>query len=133
MAKKAKKVAKKTVKAKVAKVAKVAPKKAVALKDKQTKSQIISHIAEDAGIAKQAVKSIFESLDRLVQGHLMTRGSGEFTIPEVGVKVRRVKKKATKARKGRNPFTGEEIMIKAKPARNVLKIRSLKKLKEMVN
>jgi nucleoid DNA-binding protein len=128
MAKKATKPAKKKVS--VAKPA-VAPKKVNAVKDKQTKSQIISHIAEDAGIEKKTVKAVFESLDRLAQAHLMTRGSGELTIPEVGVKLRCVKKKATKARKGRNPFTGEEITIKAKPARNVVRVTALKKLKEL--
>lgn len=128
MAKKAtKKVGKKAV------AVKAAPKKAVAVKDKQTKTQIISHLADDASVEKKSVKALFEALDRLVQGHLMTRGSGEFTIPEIGVKLRRVKKKATKARKGRNPFTGEEITIKAKPARNVVRVTALRKLKEVAD
>ena len=43
-----------------------------------------------------------------------------------------VNKPATKARKGINPFTKEETMFKAKPARNVVKIRPLKGLKDMV-
>ncbi|MFI4954302.1 MAG: HU family DNA-binding protein [Gammaproteobacteria bacterium] len=128
MAKKATKPAKKKVSA-VAKP--VVIKKVNPVKDKQTKSQIISAIADDAGVEKKTVKAIFESLDRLAQAHLMNRGSGELTIPEVGVKLRRVKKKATKARKGRNPFTGEEITIKAKPARNVVRVTALKKLKEL--
>jgi nucleoid DNA-binding protein len=40
-------------------------------------------------------------------------------------------KRATKARPGRNPFTGEEIMIAAKPARRVVRVRPLKALKDM--
>jgi hypothetical protein len=42
------------------------------------------------------------------------------------------RKPATKARRGINPFTGEETIFKAKPARNVVKIRPLKNLKDMV-
>lgn len=106
-------------------------KKITAIKDKQTKNQIIAHIAEEMEIEKKAVRAVFEGLDRLVQAHMMTRGSGEITIPEVGAKIRRVKKKATKARKGRNPFTGEEIMIKAKPARNVIRVSALRRLKAL--
>lgn len=127
MAKKATKPAKKKVSA----AKPVVTKKINPVKDKQTKSQIIGAIAEDAGVEKKTVKAVFESLDRLAQAHLMSRGSGELTIPEIGVKLRRVKKKATKARKGRNPFTGEEITIKAKPARNVVRVTALKKLKEL--
>ena len=47
------------------------------------------------------------------------------------MKVEVKKKPATKARKGINPFTGEETVFKAKPARRVIKIRPLKKLKDM--
>jgi nucleoid DNA-binding protein len=48
------------------------------------------------------------------------------------MKVVVVRKPATKARKGINPFTKQETMFKAKPARNVVKIRALKALKDMV-
>ena len=48
------------------------------------------------------------------------------------IKVRVVKKPATRARKGTNPYTGEEMMFKAKPARNVVKVTALKALKDMV-
>jgi hypothetical protein len=58
------------------------------------------------------------------------KGSGEFTIPDSGVKIRRMKKPATKARKMISPFTGQEITVKAKPARNVIKVTALKGLKE---
>ena len=47
------------------------------------------------------------------------------------MKLRVQRKPATKARKGINPFTGEETVFAAKPARNVVKIRPLKKVKEM--
>lgn len=128
MAKKSK--AKKKVKM-ASKPAVVKRGKVTAIRDKQTKSQIVTWISEDSGADKRAVRLVFESLERLAQAHLMTRGSGELSIPELGVKLRRVKKKATKARKGRNPFTGEEIMIKAKPARNAVRATALKRLKEL--
>jgi nucleoid DNA-binding protein len=54
---------------------------------------------------------------------------GEFTIPGV-MKITTVKKPARKARKGINPFTGEETVFKAKPASTAVKVRPLKKLKE---
>ena len=57
-------------------------------------------------------------------------GAKAFTIPGL-CKITLRHKPATKARKGINPFTGEETMFKAKPARNVVKIAALKNLKEM--
>ena len=54
-----------------------------------------------------------------------------FTVPGL-LKLRVVKKPARKARKGTNPFTGEEMMFKAKPATKVVKVSALKGLKDMV-
>ena len=42
------------------------------------------------------------------------------------------KKPATKERKGVNPFTGEEMVFKAKPASRRVKILALKGLKDKV-
>jgi nucleoid DNA-binding protein len=96
-----------------------------------TKSQIYSHIAEVTGLSRKDVTDVFVVLNNLAMRHLHKKGAGEFTLPGMAKCV--VKHKpATKARKGTNPFTGEEMMFKAKPARNVVKIRPLKKLKEMV-
>jgi len=66
-----------------------------------------------------------------VSGHIKPRAAGEFTLPGL-LKVKVVRKPATKARKGINPFTGEETIFKAKPARNVVKIKPLKRMKDMV-
>lgn len=96
-----------------------------------TKSQVYSHIAEVTGLSKKDVADVFSVLNNLAMRHLHKKGVGEFTLPGLAKCV--VKHKpATKARKGINPFTGEEMMFKAKPPRNVVKIRPLKKLKEMV-
>lgn len=103
-----------------------------AIATKQTKTQIMATIAEETGVTKKDVSAVLQALGDLSKRHLGKRGSGEFTIPEVGVKLRRVKKPATKARKGRNPLTGEEMVFKAKPARNVVKATPLKVLKDIV-
>lgn len=107
-------------------------KKPSAITDKQTKSQILSSIAEDTGLTKKEVTAVMDSLAEHAQAHLQKKGSGEFTIPTLGVKLRRVIKPARKARKGVNPFTGEEIMIKAKPATTSVKATVLKALKDSV-
>lgn len=110
-----------------------APKKATAITTKQTKTQIIADIAETTGLSKKDVGAVFSAMSELMERHLKKRGSGEFTIPEAGVKVRRIRKPATKARKMISPFSGEEITVKAKPARNQVKITPLKALKDSVN
>lgn len=95
-----------------------------------TKSQIYSYIADVTELGRKDVADVFTALNSLAARHLHKKGAGEFTVPGLAKCV--VKHKpATKARKGINPFNGEEMMFKAKPARNVIKVRPLKKLKEM--
>ena len=67
----------------------------------------------------------------LIKKDLGSRGPGVFSLPGL-VKLKRVVKPATKARMGINPFTKEEMMFKAKPARKVVKAQPLKALKDMV-
>ena len=67
----------------------------------------------------------------LIERHVKKRAPGQFTLPGL-MKIEVKRKPATKARKGINPFTGEPTIFKAKPARNVVKVRPLKKLKDMV-
>jgi len=107
-------------------------KKLKAIKDKQTQVQIINAIAEDTEIAKKDVQLVLESLAELAHRHIMKRGSGEFKVPFMGVKVSRKEKPATKKRMGRNPATGEEIVIAAKPKRKVVKVTALKMLKDLI-
>ncbi|MCP3671124.1 MAG: DNA-binding protein [Gammaproteobacteria bacterium] len=108
----------------------VAPKKLKSITTKQTKTQIIQAIAEDTELTRKQVDAVFNSLGELIQRHMQRRGSGEFTIPQTGVKVRRVRKPARKSRMGRNPATGETIKIAAKPASTVIKVAALKALKD---
>ena len=99
---------------------------------KQTKAQILAEISSNTGLAKNEVKNMFAALKNLVERSIRGKGYGEIIIPELAIKVRRIQKKATKARMGRNPFTGEEIQIPAKPARKSVKATALKGLKELI-
>ena len=97
-----------------------------------TKSEIYTRIAEDTGLTKKDVSAVFDSLAGQIKKNLGGRGApGVFTVPGL-LKMRVVKKPATKARKGINPFTGEEMMFKAKPASKTVKVAALKGLKDMV-
>jgi DNA-binding protein HU-beta len=97
-----------------------------------TKSEIYAQIVEDTGLSKKDVAAVFDSLSSQIKKSLGGRnGSGLFTVPGL-LKMRVVKKPATKARKGVNPFTGQEMMFKAKPASKTVKVAALKGLKDMV-
>ena len=94
-----------------------------------TKSQIVSAVAGATDLSKKQVGAVLEALTGQMKKSL--KGVGVFTLPGV-CKMRVVKKPATKAREGVNPFTGEKMMIKAKPASKKVRIRALKNLNEMV-
>ncbi len=96
-----------------------------------TKSDIVSGIAESTGLTKKDVNSVFEAMAAQIKKSLGKKGPGAYTIPGL-MKLVVQRKPATKARPGINPFTKEETIFKAKPARNVVKIRPLKNLKDMV-
>ncbi|MCH2210635.1 MAG: HU family DNA-binding protein [Fuerstiella sp.] len=104
---------------------KAAPAKAL------TKTQILNSLAEETGLNRKEIASVFDELGNLIGKNLGRRGPGVFNIPGL-MKVKVIRKPATKARKGINPFTKEETIFKAKPARNVVKIQPLKALKDMV-
>ena len=77
------------------------------------------------------VACVFDGLTGMIKKDLGKRGPKTFAVPGLA-KIKVVRKPSTRARKGINPFTGEETMFKAKPARNVVKVRALKNLKDMV-
>ncbi len=97
----------------------------------RSKSEIYGEIAENADLTKKQVACVFDGLAGLIKKDIGKRGPGVFTVPGL-MKIKVVRKPATKARKGINPFTKEEMMFKAKPARNVVKVLALKNLKTMV-
>lgn len=96
-----------------------------------TKTEILNSLADATELNKKQVGSVLEALGELIGENLGKKGPGVFNVPGM-MKIKVVRKPATKARKGINPFTGEETMFKAKPARNVVKISPLKGLKDMV-
>ena len=115
-----------------AKAKKKAPaKKVTAVKEPMTKSAIMTELSGNTGITKKQVSSVFDELAILIERHIKKRGPGKFTLPGI-LKIEVKRKPATKARKGINPFTGEKTIFKAKPARNVVKVRPLKRVKDMV-
>ena len=111
---------------------KAAKKKAAVVKKAPTKAQTQAYIAEQTGLTRKDVDAVFVSLGTLIKRNLNKRtGPGHFTVPGL-MKIKVIRKPATRARKGINPFTGEETTFKAKPARNVIKVLPLKGLKDMV-
>lgn len=127
-----KKVAKKKV-AKKRVVKKAATAKTIkAISAGYTKSQLYAHISEETGIVRKDVAQVFDSLSDVIEGHIKSRGAGEFKLPGL-LKVKVNKKPATKARKNvPNPFRPGEFMdVAAKPARKVVKVLPLKALKDM--
>lgn len=132
MAAKKKATAKKTpVAKKTATASKKTAAAAAGTKKPPTKSEIMASIAESTQLSRKEVTSVFEALNGLIQDNLKIRGPGSFSVPGL-MKIRVNKKPATKARKGINPFTGEETVFAAKPARKVVKVTPLKNLKDMV-
>jgi nucleoid DNA-binding protein len=120
---------KKTQKASVKKT--TPTRKITAVKEPMAKSAIMDEIAGNTELTKKQVSSVFDELATLIERHIKKRAPGQFTLPGL-MKIEVKRKPATKARKGFNPFTKEETIFKAKPARNVVKIRPLKKVKDMI-
>ena len=106
------------------------PKSKKSSKEKgMTKAQVVSELSSKSNLTKSQVNDIFISLMDIIASEL--KGHRPVTIPGI-VKIDVRRKEATKARPGINPFTGEKITIKAKPAKNVVKVKALKGLKEIV-
>lgn len=115
---------------------KAAPKKAAAkpaapkaIKDTLSKSGLVTHIADQTGVASRDVRAVMGALEGAVQGSISKKGSGTFTLPGM-LKITAVKVAAKPRRRGINPFTKEEQWFAAKPASVKVKVRPLKKLKD---
>jgi DNA-binding protein HU-beta len=94
-----------------------------------SKSQLVERISTATELSKRDVKNVMDSLVDV--GHKELKKNGIFLVPGFA-KFVVVKKPATKARKGTNPFTGEEMMFKAKPARKIVRARPVKAAKDAV-
>lgn len=95
-----------------------------------SKSEILAYISEKTNLKRKDVVSVVDSLSSLIERELK-KGPGIVNLFGL-MKIKLIQKPAVPARKGINPFTKEEVMFKAKPARNVVKIQALKTLKDMV-
>lgn len=115
-----------------AKKAAAAPvKKAPGIKAKMTKTAILNEIATNTNLSRAQVNSVMDELESVIERHIRKRSVGEFTLPGL-LKIKAAKRPATKKRMGRNPATGEEIVIPAKPATTRVRVTALKKLKDMI-
>jgi nucleoid DNA-binding protein len=95
-----------------------------------TKAQVIAEIAETSELDKKAVGRVFDGLTELIKKELR-KPNGEFVIPGL-LKLRAIKKAATKDRPGVNPFTKQPITIKGKPAQKKVRATALKALKDLI-
>jgi DNA-binding protein HU-beta len=96
-----------------------------------TKSQVVSELAELTELDKKSINRVFDGLTEIIKKQLGSRGPGEFVIPGL-LKLRAVKKPATKDRPGINPFTKQPITIKGKAASKKIRASALKALKDLI-
>ena len=99
------------------------------MQTQMTKSQLIEKIAQLRELAKKDVKGMMEALAEV--GYKELKKNGVFVVPGFA-KFVVIKKAATKARKGINPFNGQEMTFKAKPARKIVRARPVKAAKMAV-
>ncbi|HNR91802.1 MAG TPA: HU family DNA-binding protein [Dokdonella sp.] len=114
---------------KPAKKAAAKPAAPKAIKEALSKSGLVAHIADAAGVAAKDVRAMLAALEGAVHGSISSKGIGSFTLPGL-LKITSVKVPAKPKRKGINPFTKEEQWFAAKPATVKVKVRPLKKLKD---
>ena len=125
------KVGKKTPARAVSKLDLAKPLKVGASSKPRSQSDVYSTIAQHVGIHRRDVAAAFHAMASLIKADLSKNGSGVFSVPGL-MRITVKRKPATKERQGINPFTKEPMTIKAKPARNVVRIRPLRALKAMV-
>jgi nucleoid DNA-binding protein len=96
-----------------------------------TKTAMFQDLAQRTELTKKQVATFFDELTNYLKQELGKKGPGLVNLAGL-LKIKRVEKKATSARPGRNPQTGEPMTIAAKPKRIVVRALALKSLKEMV-
>ena len=97
----------------------------------RSKTDVLRTIAENTDLSRKQVQDVLDTMAAMIKRDLSRNGPGQFSVPGL-MKITVQRKPATKERPGVNPFTGEHTIFKAKPARNVVKIRPLKGLKDIV-
>ena len=122
--------AKKSVKKSAKKPArKSTPKAPQSIKTVLTKSALVAHLAEAAQVAGKDVRALLAALEDTIRVSISKKGPRTFMLPGL-LKITVTSVPAKKARKGINPFTGQETIFKAKPATMKVKVRPMKKLKD---
>ena len=111
-------------------MATTANRKNTALKEAMTKTQLLEALSESTGLQRKEVASVLDELGVVIERHVKRRAVGTFTLPGL-LKIKVVRKPATKARKMISPFNGEEITVAAKPASRAVKVQALSALKRM--
>lgn len=106
-----------------------APAKLGAVKEPMAKSAVLQHIANNVGIARKQVAHVLDELNSVIAAHVSKKGHGQFVLPGL-LKITVVHKPAQKGGK-KVMMMGKEVVTKSKPARSVVRIRPLKKLKDM--
>jgi DNA-binding protein HU-beta len=107
------------------------PFKVAPATSRRSRGDVVRQIAQGTDLKPGKVKEVFDALSTIIAADLGKKGSGEFNLLGL-MKLKTVNKPATKSRKGRNPFTGEEITIKAKPASRKVRVRALRGLNSMI-
>jgi nucleoid DNA-binding protein len=115
----------------MAKTAKKKPFKPAPATKRRSRGDVVKQIAAATDLRTGQVREVFDALAAIIGADLGKKGVGEFNFNGL-VKLRTVNKPATKARKGRNPFTGETITIKAKPASRKVRARALRALNDLI-
>ena len=126
----AKKAVKKASARPVSKLVLDKPLKVSASAKPRSKSEVFRTIAQHAGIHRRDVAAVFHVMGSMIKADLSKSGPGLFKVPGL-MRITVKRKPATKERMGINPFTKEQVMFKAKPARNVVRVRPLQALKAM--
>ena len=108
---------------------KAAPKAPQSIKSVLSKSQLVAHLADAAKVAGKDVRALLAALEETIRASISRKGPRTFVLPGI-LKITVVAVPAKKARKGVNPFTGQETAFKAKPATVKVKVRPMKKLKD---
>jgi nucleoid DNA-binding protein len=100
-------------------------------KKPMNKTEVLTALAEATTLTKQQVAGVFEELVKLIGKNLADDGPGVFSLSDL-LQIKVVRKPAVAEHPGINPFTKEPMTIKAKPAKNVVKLVPLKGLKSLV-
>jgi nucleoid DNA-binding protein len=108
------------------------PTKTKAIKDKQTRVEILQQLSDKTGLKRVEVEAVFDEMAQIIKSHMKKQGSGEVLVPKLGLKIRKIRKKATKKRVMVSPLTGQEVVIPSKPVRDDVKVIALKPLKEAI-